>query len=183
MLLLVVACPSNFNTPMLTFTLHIGSNGIPALRGLGVLEAILAKINASGPNQPLFSFLSVIGDELIYDVSFKNATSEISSIFDSMLRKIQETWRLESISNTHQNLLLLLLVLIILLSLMLLDQRCSTHWCLSWTLESQNSISVAYRWDVLLLVVKLYILQIILLLRPTLSLVRMESKVSSATPL
>ena len=113
MLLLVVACPSNVNTPMLTFTLHIGSNGIPALRGLGVLEAILAKINASGPNQPLFTFLSVIGDELIYDVSFKNATSEISSIFNSMLRKTQETWRLESIGTQMGIFLLLVLILLL----------------------------------------------------------------------
>ena len=67
----LVACSSNPNTPMLTFPLTIGPNGIPALRGLGVLEAILDKINASGPNQPLFTFLSGIGDELIYDVSFK----------------------------------------------------------------------------------------------------------------
>ena len=87
----LVALSSIPNIPMLTFALHIGWNAIPALQGLGVLEAILAKLNASGPNQPLFSFLSGIGDELIYDVSFRNAMREISSIFNNLLSKSQET--------------------------------------------------------------------------------------------
>ena len=78
--------------------MHIGSNAIPALQGLGVLEAILAKVNAASPSQPLFNFLSGIGDEKVYDVSFRNVTIEISSIFNSMLRIVaQETWGLESI--------------------------------------------------------------------------------------
>ena len=60
-----------------------------------MLEAILAK----GPSQRLFKFLAGIGDEQIYDVSFRNATSEISSTSNSMLSIAQdlETWELESI--------------------------------------------------------------------------------------
>jgi hypothetical protein len=73
------------------FHLHIGSNAIPALQGLGVLEAVLAKVNATSPNQRLFRFFSGIGDERICDVSLRNATSEISSIFNSFLSFAQET--------------------------------------------------------------------------------------------
>lgn len=96
---------SNLDTPMLTFTLHVGSNAIPALQGLGVLEAILAKVNLTGPTQRLFHFISGTGDELIYDVSFRDTTSEISSIFNSMLSIAQETLGLESIgTDISQNL-------------------------------------------------------------------------------
>lgn len=72
---------SNPITPMLNFHLHIGLNAISAVQGLGVLEAILAKVNTAGPNQRLFHFVSAAGtgDELVYDVSFIN-TSEISSV-------------------------------------------------------------------------------------------------------
>ena len=85
---------------MLTFThIHIGSNAIPALQGLGVLEAILAKVNTASPSQRTFSFLSGIGDEKVYDVRFINTTSEISSMFNSTV-SIQGTWGLGSIG-TH----------------------------------------------------------------------------------
>ena len=91
------------------FHLHIGSNAIPALQGLGVLEAILAKVNAAHPSQRLFRFLSGIGDEQIYDVSFRNPTSELSSIFNSMVSTALEIWGLGSIGTPiSQNFLKLL---------------------------------------------------------------------------
>jgi hypothetical protein len=93
---------SNPNTSHANFYLHIGSNAVPALQGLGVLEAILAKVHMAGPSQRQFSFLSGIGDAPIYDVSFRNATNEISSIINSVLRVAQdsEAWGLGSIG-TH----------------------------------------------------------------------------------
>ena len=59
------------------FHLHIGSNAIRALQGLGVLEEILAKANSTGPNQRLFNFISGTDDEQVYDVSFINTTGEV----------------------------------------------------------------------------------------------------------
>jgi hypothetical protein len=70
------------NTPILTFYsddyLHIGSNALRALQGLGLLEAILAKVNQSaGPGQHVFVFVSGTGDhELVYDVCFVNTAIE-----------------------------------------------------------------------------------------------------------
>ena len=68
-----------------------------------MLEPILVKLNLASPDQRLFHFISGTDDKLLYDVSFRNTTSEIrSSIFNSMLRILaQETgWGLESIG-TH----------------------------------------------------------------------------------
>ena len=51
-----------------------------------MLEAILAKANPTGPSRRLVRFLSGITDEIVYDVSFRNTTSEIISlIFNSTM--------------------------------------------------------------------------------------------------
>jgi hypothetical protein len=56
----------------LLYYLHVGSNALCALKGLGVLEAILAKVNQSAsPDDHRFVFRSGTGDELVYDVGFK----------------------------------------------------------------------------------------------------------------
>ena len=61
----------------------------------------MAKVNATGPSQRLCKFLSGIDDEDFYDVSFRNITSEISSIFSSMLSIVaQETRGLGSIGTS-----------------------------------------------------------------------------------
>ena len=83
---------------MLTFYyFHIASNALRSLQGLGLLEAILAKINQT-PDRRFFAFISGTGDhELVYDVSLVNATIEISSTANSVLNIVRETWGLESI--------------------------------------------------------------------------------------
>ena len=60
-----------------------------------MLEAILAKVNTSG--QRLYSFLSGLSDEQIYDVSFRNTTSDVSSVLNSMVSIAQEILGLGSI--------------------------------------------------------------------------------------
>ena len=79
-----------------------------------MLDAILAKEHLTeGPNQRLFNFISGIGDEQVYDVSFINTSeSKINSIFNSMLRIAQNSRGSESIGTHHdisQNDLLILL--------------------------------------------------------------------------
>ena len=75
-----------------------------------MLEAILAKVNAAGPSHHHCKFVSGIDHKKFYDVSFRNITSEISSMFSRMLRIVaQETWGLGSIG-THifQNFFLII---------------------------------------------------------------------------
>ena len=50
-----------------------------------MLEAVLAKANpTAGLNQRLFNFVSGTDGEQVYNVSFINATSEISSIYSTV---------------------------------------------------------------------------------------------------
>ena len=75
-----------------------------------MLGAILAEVNLAGPDhwQRPLRFISGTDDGLLYDVSFRNITSEISSIFNCMLSIVQETWGLQSIGNhISQNFLVL----------------------------------------------------------------------------
>ena len=143
-----------------------------------MLGAILAEVNPAGPDQRPLRFISGTDDGLLYDVFFRNITSEISSIFNCMLSIAQETWGLQSIGNhISQNFSTNITSINV-------DQRFSTHWCLSWTLESQNSISIAYQWDVLHLVVKVILFADHTTYEADLVIgMSLELKVSSATPL
>lgn len=71
--------------------LHIGSNALRALQGLGLLETILAKLNQKPSDQHLLVYISGKGDhEQLYNVSNIIATSEISSKVNSLLNIVQE---------------------------------------------------------------------------------------------
>lgn len=66
----------NSHVNSLPYYLHIESNALRALQGLGLLEAILAKINQVAPGRHQFAFMSGTGDhEFVYDVSIMNATN------------------------------------------------------------------------------------------------------------
>ena len=87
--------------------MHIGTNGLRALQGLGVLDAIVARTGLDTVDRHLTVFISGTGDhQLIYDASIMSHIVEISSNSSSMLNIAQgEVWGWESIgTHTSQNL-------------------------------------------------------------------------------
>ena len=76
-----------------------------------MLEAVLAQVNTAGPNLRLFTFLSGIGDEQVYDVSFRDSASEISSIFQQYAEHSKGNLGIGIYRYTHLEFFFYLLVL------------------------------------------------------------------------